>query len=63
MPDTHQRQLQECEARDWLRRGYSTPTKVAELEQLITSKRGAAAAARLVEEMRRQWQRRAEWLK
>jgi len=56
-------QLMACEARDWLRRGYSTPAKVAELEQLITSKRGAAAAARLVEEMRRQWQRRTEWLK
>jgi len=55
--------LLECEARDWLRRGYTTTQRVAELQELITSKRGAAAARCLVEEMRRQWQRRSEWFK
>jgi len=52
---TEQRRL-ECEARDWLRRGYTTPARVEELMQRIVAKRGAAAADRLREEMRRQWQ-------
>lgn len=41
--------MHECEARHWLR-------------EKITTKRGAAAAERLIEEMRRQWRRRGEWL-
>lgn len=52
----------ECEARGWLRKGYRTADQVAELRALITKHRGAAGAERLVEEMRRQWQRRSEWL-
>jgi tRNA U54 and U55 pseudouridine synthase Pus10 len=52
----------ECEARYWLRRGTTTPEKVAELEESLAKKRGAAAVERLVEEMRRQWGRRREWL-
>ena len=55
-------QLLEAEARDWLRRGYTNAQRVAELQELITSKRGKAAAERLLEEMRRQWSRRAEWM-
>ncbi|WP_321346536.1 hypothetical protein [Halopseudomonas oceani] len=54
--------LLEAEARDWLRRGYTNAQRVAELQELITSKRGKAAAERLLEEMRRQWSRRAEWM-
>lgn len=53
----------QCEAREWLRRGYTTPDKIDELKKLITSKRGSAAAEALIEEMRRQWRRRAEWMK
>lgn len=34
---------------------------VDELREKITAKRGAAAAERLIEEMRRQWKRRREW--
>lgn len=62
MPDQADRQhMHECEARHWLRQGYTNEDKVAELREKITAKRGAAAAERLIEEMRRQWQRRREW--
>ncbi|WP_312669013.1 DUF7696 family protein [Stutzerimonas nitrititolerans] len=52
----------ECEARTWLRNGYDTPERIEELTLMIAKKRGQASAERLVEEMRRQWRRRAEWL-
>jgi len=52
----------ECEARTWLRNGYNTPARIQELTLLISKKRGLDGAARLVEEMRRQWRRRSEWL-
>lgn len=52
----------ECEARYWLRRGNTTPEKVAELGEVLAKKRGAAAVERLIDEMRRQWARRREWL-
>lgn len=54
--------LLECEARHWLRRGYITPEKVAELKAELVKKRGAAAVERLVAEMRTQWGTRREWL-
>ncbi|OLU22544.1 hypothetical protein BVH03_25125 [Pseudomonas sp. PA15(2017)] len=54
--------MHECEARDWLRRGYSTPDRIEELTELIAKRRGAGAAAELVAEMRRQWQHRNEWM-
>lgn len=57
--DAHRR---ECEARDWLRRGYTSGAKVDELMTLIEKKRGHAAAHELREEMRRQWTRRSEWM-
>jgi hypothetical protein len=56
------RHLLECEARTWLRKGYTTPARIQELTLLIGKRRGQAGAERLVEEMRRQWRRRAEWL-
>ena len=59
--DIHQHML-ECEARTWLRKGYSTRERTEELAQSITKRRGHAATERLVEEMRRQWRRRSEWL-
>lgn len=52
----------ECEARTWLRKGCTTAERIEELTELIGKKRGAASALRLVEEMRRQWKRRADWL-
>lgn len=51
-----------CEARSWLRQGYTSPEKVAELAAAVTAKRGAAAAEALREEMRRQWRIRTEWM-
>lgn len=58
---TNRQHMHECEARHWLKQGYTTETKVAELREKITAKRGAVAAERLIEEMRRQWKRRREW--
>lgn len=55
-------QLLESEARTWLRKGYDSPERIEELTELISKKRGAASAVRLVEEMRRQWRLRADWL-
>lgn len=51
-----------CEARHWLREGYSTPALVGELMERIAKKRGEGAAQELRLEMRAQWARRAEWL-
>ena len=63
MSDQADRQhMHECEARQWLRLGYTNEAMVDELREKITAKRGAAAAERLIEEMRRQWKRRSEWL-
>lgn len=47
----------ECEARDWLRRGYTTMEKVEELMEKITKKRGIKAADELRQEMRRQFKK------
>ncbi len=54
MTDTEQYR-RECEARGWIRRGYTTRDQVAALRERIAAKRGESAADRLVEEMRRQW--------
>lgn len=53
-------QMLECEARYWLRRGYTTPDKIQELGQLL-KKRSNVALGRLIDEMREQWRRRREW--
>lgn len=57
-----EKRRRECEARDWLRRGYTNQARVNELVALIESKRGREAATVLVDDMREQWKRRAEWL-
>lgn len=51
-----------CEARSWLRQGYTTAAKVDELMERIRRHRGDAAASELREEMRRQWSARRTWL-
>ncbi|MCC4635297.1 MULTISPECIES: DUF7696 family protein [Xanthomonas] len=51
-----------CEARHWLRQGYTDAAKVRELRLRIAAQRGYAAADLLVEEMREQWRRRREWI-
>lgn len=50
-----------CEARYWLRRGYTTPEKVTELRETL-KRRGECAVEQLVSEMRRQWPARQEWM-
>ncbi|MFT0140760.1 hypothetical protein ACEK07_46045 [Alcanivoracaceae bacterium MT1] len=62
LPDEVEDFRREAEARDWLRRGYTTAHEVNGLERRISAKRGPEAAALLVEEMRRQWKRRDEWM-
>ena len=52
----------ECEARSWLRQGYTTAEAVDELMVRIRKHRGNDATERLRQEMRRQWATRAEWL-
>lgn len=46
----------ECEAREWLKRGYNNRNEIRVLQNAITKRRGYAAAERLIEEMRKQWQ-------
>lgn len=56
-------QLLEAEARSWIRRGYRTPERVEQLKTLLRDKkRPETNINTLVEEMRRQWLRRGEWL-
>lgn len=57
-----EKKRRECEARDWLRRGYTSNAKVNDLMERIASKRGRAAADELRQDMREQWKRRSEWL-
>lgn len=59
---SHEDRRRILEAREWLRLGYATPNRIAELRMRITAKRGAEAAERLIEEMRRQWRTRSEWM-
>ena len=59
MSEQHRR---ECEAREWLRRGYVKTGAVNRLMKEIKEKRGAAAAERLWADMKEQWARRADWL-
>lgn len=57
-----EKKRRECEARDWLRRGYTSKGKVDQLIESIASKRGRAAAEELRQDMREQWSRRSQWL-
>ncbi len=52
----------QCEARTWLRAGYTDRKAVDALVARITAVRGPEAAGQLREEMRRQWQCRRGWL-
>lgn len=51
----------ECEARTWLRQGYTSRAAVDELVARIAERRGAEAADELRQEMRRQWKLRDQW--
>jgi hypothetical protein len=50
------------EARAWLRDGYTTAERVAQLMVGIRKHRGERAAEELRQEMRRQWATREQWL-
>lgn len=60
-PTTQEDQRRVCEARSWLRQGYSTPERVNELMLAIKRHRGDAAATVLRDEMRTQWKCRLSW--
>jgi len=51
-----------CEARHWLRKGYTTSDRVGALMARVATQRGAQSADQLRDEMRRQWSRRREWM-
>ena len=51
-----------CEARTYLRQGITTPDMVDSLRRRVTEKRGDTAADELIEEMRRQWETRGDWM-
>ncbi|WP_337054071.1 hypothetical protein [Pseudoxanthomonas sp. USHLN014] len=52
-----------CEARHWLRLGYTTAPKVHQLIESIASKRGHEAADLLRQDMRAEWARRSQWMR
>lgn len=60
--DDLERQRRICEARGWLRDGYTTRAKVDELMVRIARHRGEQLAGELREEMRRQWAIRDKWI-
>lgn len=47
----------QCECREWLRLGYTTKDKVDGLMQRIAKRRGEAAAEKLRQGMRDEWQK------
>ncbi len=51
-----------CEARYWLRQGYTTADRVEDLLARIRKRRGCAAAELLRADMRAEWANRAAWL-
>ena len=53
--DTTEAHRAACEARYWLRQGFTTKEKVAELRERISRKRGAAAAEKLIQNMRKEY--------
>lgn len=55
-------QLRACEARYWLRKGYTTQERVDELREFLHKKRGTNAIELLIEEMRNQWRIRSLWI-
>lgn len=62
LPDEVERHRFECECREWCRRTNGDPAKVRQPEQDLKAKRGPEGAKRVIQGMREQWARRAEWL-
>lgn len=57
-----ERRRRECEARHYLRCGYTTDSKVNQLTETVALRRGRQAADQLRADMRAQWRTRATWL-
>lgn len=55
---TNEKFRAECEAREWLRRGYTSKARVDLLITEIAKKRGQAAAEKLREDMREQYRKK-----
>jgi len=53
--DYSEQHRRECEARGWIRRGYTDKASVDELRQRIAHKRSPKAADELIQEMRRKY--------
>lgn len=52
----------ECEAREWINRGYTSKPMVDQLIMRITEIRGKEAAEELRAEMRKQWRLKNDML-
>ncbi|TXD43085.1 hypothetical protein TR80_009515 [Xanthomonas campestris] len=59
--DATEQQRRACEARHYLRQGYTDRASVTQLLARITQQLGVASATALHQEMRRQWECRAQW--
>ncbi len=55
-------QLLELEAQAWLQKGYNSTTGIDQLREQLKAHRTQANINNLVDEMRRQWTRRREWM-
>ncbi|MEH6490719.1 hypothetical protein [Halopseudomonas sp.] len=56
-------QMFELEAQTWLKKGYNNAAGIEQLRELLKEKgRSQANITNLVDEMRRQWARRREWM-
>lgn len=61
--ETHSEEYRRiCEARSWLRQGYTDKRSVDALVARISAVRGQDAADQLRQDMRRQWLCRQDWL-
>lgn len=63
MDDETERHRRVCEARDWLRKGYTNEKEVNELMLRVVRARGQDAADTLRADMREQWKCRRSWWK
>lgn len=61
-PDEVEDYRRMLEARQWLRLGYDTAASIEGLRKRIEHQRGAAAAERLINEMRQQYAIRGQWM-
>lgn len=56
-------QLLELEAQTWLQKGYNNAAGIEQLREQLKAHRSQENINNLVDEMRRQWTRRREWMR